>query len=114
MDLGGYAGHAPGHVAFFRPRDRVLLCGDAVLTVDARSVGGCLAWAVGMPARHAWESPRYTNWNQDATDASLGVLAELEPRVLASGHGAPLVGAVAAQEVRALAARRGRATRSYV
>jgi glyoxylase-like metal-dependent hydrolase (beta-lactamase superfamily II) len=98
-------GHAPGHVAFFRSRDRVLLSGDAVLTVDATSIGGCLAWALGRRPGHAWEAPRYTNWNQDATDTSLGVLAALEPRVLASGHGAPLLGDAATRELRALVAR---------
>jgi NAD(P)-dependent dehydrogenase (short-subunit alcohol dehydrogenase family)/glyoxylase-like metal-dependent hydrolase (beta-lactamase superfamily II) len=96
-------GHAPGHVAFFRARDRVLLAGDAVLTVDATSLGGCLAWVLDRPPRHAWQPPRYTNWNQGATEASLTLLASLEPRVIAGGHGAPLVGDAAAHELRALA-----------
>jgi glyoxylase-like metal-dependent hydrolase (beta-lactamase superfamily II) len=91
-------GHAPGHVAFFRARDRVLLTGDAALTV-----GGCLAWARGKSPPHAFDPPRYTNWQQDRTDASLAVLAELQPRVLAPGHGAPLVGEAATRELRLLA-----------
>jgi glyoxylase-like metal-dependent hydrolase (beta-lactamase superfamily II) len=98
-------GHTPGHVAFFRSGDRVLLSGDAVLTVDATSIGGCLAWALGRRPSHAWEAPRYTNWDQDATDTSFGVLAALEPRVLATGHGAALLGDPATRELRALAAR---------
>jgi NADP-dependent 3-hydroxy acid dehydrogenase YdfG/glyoxylase-like metal-dependent hydrolase (beta-lactamase superfamily II) len=96
-------GHAPGHVALFRRSDRVLLAGDAVLTVDARSVGGCLAWAVSKRPPHAFPPPEYTNWNQEATDASLSVLAALEPRVLATGHGGPLVGDAAMHELRAVA-----------
>jgi NAD(P)-dependent dehydrogenase (short-subunit alcohol dehydrogenase family)/glyoxylase-like metal-dependent hydrolase (beta-lactamase superfamily II) len=98
-------GHAPGHVAFFRARDRVLLAGDAVLTMDASSVGGWLAWALGTRPPHAFAPPGYTNWNQGATDASLAVLAALESCVLASGHGAPLVGDAAACELHALAER---------
>jgi glyoxylase-like metal-dependent hydrolase (beta-lactamase superfamily II) len=98
-------GHAPGHVALFRPADRVLLSGDAVLTVDASSVGGYLAWAVGRRPQHAFPPPTYTNWNQSATDASLSVLTALEPRVLATGHGAPLVGDAATHELRAVALR---------
>jgi membrane protease YdiL (CAAX protease family) len=31
-------GHTPGHAAFFRSRDRVLITGDAVLTVNLNSV----------------------------------------------------------------------------
>jgi deazaflavin-dependent oxidoreductase (nitroreductase family) len=96
-------GHAPGHVAFFRARDRVLLTGDAALTVDVNTVGGCLAWARGKSPPHAFDPPRYTNWQQDRTDASLAVLAELQPRVLAPGHGAPLIGEAATRELRLLA-----------
>jgi glyoxylase-like metal-dependent hydrolase (beta-lactamase superfamily II) len=98
-------GHAPGHVAFFRARDDVLLSGDAVLTVDASSVAGCLAWALGTHRAHVYAPPGYTNWRQDAADASLAVLADLEPRVLASGHGRPLVGDAVARELHALAER---------
>ena len=98
-------GHAPGHVALFRRTDRVLLSGDAVLTVDATSVGGCFAWAVGRRPPHAFPPPAYTNWNQEAADASLSVLAALEPRVLTTGHGAPLVGDAATHELQAVALR---------
>jgi NADP-dependent 3-hydroxy acid dehydrogenase YdfG/pimeloyl-ACP methyl ester carboxylesterase/glyoxylase-like metal-dependent hydrolase (beta-lactamase superfamily II) len=97
-------GHSPGHVAFFRERDRVLIAGDAVLTVDARSLEGWLAWALGRTKPGVFAPPWYTNWRQPATDASVAVLADLEPRVLATGHGAPLVGA-AARELRAFSER---------
>jgi glyoxylase-like metal-dependent hydrolase (beta-lactamase superfamily II) len=35
-------GHTPGHVAYLRPSDKVLIAGDAALTVDLNSVGGVL------------------------------------------------------------------------
>jgi glyoxylase-like metal-dependent hydrolase (beta-lactamase superfamily II) len=98
-------GHAPGHVVFFCARDRVLLTGDAALTVDVNTVGGCLARALGTCRPHASDPPRYTNWRQDRTDASLAVLAALQPQVLAPGHGAPLTGEVATRELRLLAER---------
>jgi hypothetical protein len=79
------------------------LSGDAVLTVDANSLLGCIGWALGTRAPHACKPPGYTSWEQIATDGSLAILAGLEPRVLASGHGAPLVGDAAAFELRALA-----------
>jgi NAD(P)-dependent dehydrogenase (short-subunit alcohol dehydrogenase family)/glyoxylase-like metal-dependent hydrolase (beta-lactamase superfamily II) len=100
-------GHAPGHVGFFRARDRVLLTGDAALTVDVNTVGGCLAWALEKCPPHAFDAPRYTNWRQDKTDASLAVLAALQPRVLAPGHGPPLIGEAAARELRLLAEQVG-------
>ena len=36
-------GHTPGHVAFFRGKDRVLITGDAVLTVNVNSARDFLA-----------------------------------------------------------------------
>ena len=47
-------GHTPGHVAFFRSSDRVLITGDAVLTVNLNSVRDLLAGThrVVRPALH--------------------------------------------------------------
>ena len=84
-------GHTPGHVAYLRRRDGVLLAGDAALTVDLNSLGGVL---VG-PQRVAGP-PRYTTWDWPAARRSLGALAELEPRVLLPGHGRPLSARTAA------------------
>jgi glyoxylase-like metal-dependent hydrolase (beta-lactamase superfamily II) len=85
-------GHTPGHVAYLRRRDGVLLAGDAALTVDLNSLGGVLCGH-----RRVAGPPRYTTWDWPAARRSLGVLAELEPRVLAPGHGRPLtVGTAAA------------------
>lgn len=94
-------GHTPGHVAYWRPRDGVLLTGDAVLTVDLNSLGGLVA---GRP--RVAGPPTYTTWQGWAAVQSVGVLADLEPRVLAPGHGRPLTSGAAA-ELRALARRRG-------
>jgi glyoxylase-like metal-dependent hydrolase (beta-lactamase superfamily II) len=94
-------GHTPGHVAYFRRGDGVLISGDAVLTVDLNSVGGVL---LGRP--RVAGPPRYTTWDWRAAQRSMAVLAGLQPRVLAPGHGRPLVvGAAAALNA---AARRSR------
>jgi glyoxylase-like metal-dependent hydrolase (beta-lactamase superfamily II) len=37
-------GHTPGHVCFFRPTDRVLITGDAVLTLNFNSLRDLLRW----------------------------------------------------------------------
>jgi glyoxylase-like metal-dependent hydrolase (beta-lactamase superfamily II) len=91
-------GHTPGHVAFFRTRDRVLIAGDAVLTVNLNSVRGLLQ---GRPG--AWGPPRYTTWNWPLARESVAALAWLEPRVLAGGHGRPMTGAGTAACLHALA-----------
>jgi hypothetical protein len=98
--------------AFFPARDRMLLSGDAVLTVHTNLVRGWLNWALGTRPPRACAPPKYTNWDQAAADASLAVLAGLTPRVVASGHGAPLVGDGPAQELHALAERTASRRRS--
>jgi len=102
-------GHTPGHVAFFRPGDRTLIAGDAVLT---------MAWASRLGGRGAgwlWDLVRRTprlsgpptavtcDWRDAA--ASVVALADLDPWVLATGHGTPFVGSPAAPALRAFAAR---------
>ncbi len=80
-------GHTPGHVAFFRPADRVLITGDAVLTVNVNSVPDLLT------GRHRASGPPYiSTWNWPAAKRSVAVLASLHPDVLACGHGRPMTG----------------------
>lgn len=80
-------GHTPGHVAFFRPADGVLLTGDAVLTMNLNSVPDLLL------GRHRLAGPpRITSWNWDEACRSVARLAELEPTLLAPGHGRPMSG----------------------
>lgn len=91
-------GHTPGHVSFHRPADGVLLTGDAVITVDVNSPLGLL-----RRGERGYRPPWYTTWDPDATAASIARLADLEPRVLASGHGRSLSGPAATDALRALA-----------
>lgn len=99
-------GHTPGHVAFFRRRDRVLITGDAVLTVDLNSVTGLLARGQRVSG-----PPRISTWDWAAAITSAAALARLQPDVLACGHGRPVTGAGAAAGLAALASRAGRASR---
>ncbi|MBT8225921.1 MAG: MBL fold metallo-hydrolase [Dactylosporangium sp.] len=80
-------GHTPGHVAFFRERDRVLITGDAILTVDLTSLPGLLLGRTQLAG-----PPRISTWRQPEARSSVAVLADLEPSVLASGHGTPMAG----------------------
>jgi glyoxylase-like metal-dependent hydrolase (beta-lactamase superfamily II) len=91
-------GHSPGHVSLFRESDRVLIGGDALATVDQDSYTGAITgkqqlWRAGTPFTCNWA----------ATEASVKMLAELEPRVLACGHGTPMSAQDLPQQLRRFA-----------
>ncbi|MBA3636339.1 MAG: MBL fold metallo-hydrolase [Rubrobacteraceae bacterium] len=77
-------GHTPGHLAFWWPESRALFAGDAIATYPVFGPG--------------W--PAFT-LNPTQHRASLRRMAELDPAVLAVGHGDPLT-AGAAERVRSL------------
>ena len=101
-------GHTPGHTAFFRPGDRTLIAGDAVLTMawSSRLGGRGAGWLWDLVRRR----PRLTgpptmvtcDWR--AAAGSIAALAYLEPWLLATGHGRPLAGRRVAPALRAFAA----------
>ena len=93
-------GHTPGHVAYVRGRDRVVISGDALVTLAVNSWSGVLRQRQGLSG-----PPWYTTWDRDAARASIVVIADLEPSVLAGGHGLPLAGPGTAAAVQAFAAR---------
>jgi glyoxylase-like metal-dependent hydrolase (beta-lactamase superfamily II) len=101
-------GHTPGHVAFFRPRDRTLIAGDAVLTMawSSRLGGGGAGWLRDLVRRRPRLSGPPTVVTCDWRDAAASVetLADLDPWLLATGHGTPFVGRYAAPALRAFAA----------
>ncbi len=94
------SGHTPGHVAYLRAGDSVVLSGDAILTLKVNAWSGLLLQAQGLSG-----PPWYTTWNRQATIASIHTIADLEPRVLGAGHGLPLTGAGTAALVSGFAAR---------
>jgi glyoxylase-like metal-dependent hydrolase (beta-lactamase superfamily II) len=96
-------GHTPGHVAFFRPGDRFLITGDAIVTIDLNSFWGFLLWGLRINKQRVSGPPWYSTWNKKAAKESFAALAELEPRVLAPGHGVPMTGESVALELRTFA-----------
>lgn len=97
-------GHTPGHMSFFRPGDRVLITGDAVVNVNLNSLWGFLLWSLGRNKQRLSGPPWYTTWNWRAAKQSVTTLVQLEPRVLASGHGLPMSSSGTAPALRAFAA----------
>lgn len=81
-------GHTAGHVSFFRNSDRCLLVGDAFCTTKQESL---LSIANQTPELHG--PPAYYTSNWDAAKASVEILADLKPHVVAPGHGSPMSGA---------------------
>ena len=72
-------GHSPGHVAFWRERDRVLVIGDVLTNVDVRT---------GKAGLHE-PLPAFTP-DPPRNRASARRLAALEPELVCFGHGPPL------------------------
>jgi glyoxylase-like metal-dependent hydrolase (beta-lactamase superfamily II) len=85
-------GHTPGHVAFFKPNDQLLISGDAIVTVDLNSLWGILLWGLRITKQKVAAPPWYSTWNKRSAKESVAMLASLKPRVLASGHGVPMTG----------------------
>jgi glyoxylase-like metal-dependent hydrolase (beta-lactamase superfamily II) len=85
-------GHTPGHIAFFRSSDRILITGDALLTVDLNSLRGFLLWVLRINKQRVSGPPWYSTWNRQVAKESVAFLSGLEPRMLASGHGMPMAG----------------------
>ncbi|WP_276134387.1 MBL fold metallo-hydrolase [Polluticoccus soli] len=80
-------GHAPGHVSYFRQRDKVLIAGDAIVTTNAESV-----MSVMLQKKKLSGPPKYFTYDWNAARISVKNLSELEPAIVASGHGQPLSG----------------------
>lgn len=93
-------GHTPGHISLFNEQQRLLIAGDACLTIDFQSwVGSITGWqTIAAPP-----APYTLDWER--TQASLQTLALLEPQILASGHGKPMRGPRVAAALKRLAAR---------
>jgi hydroxyacylglutathione hydrolase len=72
-------GHAPGHVAYWRESDRVLILGDVLNSMNVRT---------GLPGLH--EPPRVFTPDPPRNRQSARRLAELRPALACFGHGPPL------------------------
>ena len=91
-------GHSAGHVAFFREADRLLLAGDAFATTDLDDWVAVNTWPrilsrSPLPFTPDWASAR----------ASVLRLADLDPALVAPGHGKPIEGGDLAVRLRSLA-----------
>jgi hydroxyacylglutathione hydrolase len=72
-------GHSPGHLAFWREADRVLILGDVLFGLNA---------ATGRPGLHL--PPALFTPDPERNLESARRLAQLEPEIVCFGHGPPL------------------------
>jgi hydroxyacylglutathione hydrolase len=72
-------GHSPGHVAYWRESDGVLILGDVVNNINVRT---------GVPGLH--EPPRFFTPDPEENRRSARRLAAVEPRLMLFGHGRPM------------------------
>jgi len=80
-------GHSPGHVSFFRDKDRALIAGDAFVTVKQDSL-----YKVLIQEQEINGPPRYLTTDWQAAWDSVKKLADLKPAVAICGHGMPMFG----------------------
>lgn len=80
-------GHSPGHVALFREQDRVLISGDAVITVKQDSM-----YRVLVQKEEVQGPPRYLTTDWQAAWDSVRKLAALQPQLIVPGHGTYMEG----------------------
>ncbi|QKY71140.1 MBL fold metallo-hydrolase [Lentibacillus sp. CBA3610] len=80
-------GHSPGHVAFYREKDSLLLSGDAFITVRQDSFYNVL-----MQNDEVNGPPRYLTTDWDAAKKSVEKLEALNPGMVVPGHGTAMEG----------------------
>lgn len=72
-------GHSPGHVAYWREKDRVLILGDVLRNMNYATTLAQLA-----------EPPKVFTPDPALNRKSILKIAELKPKLITFGHGAPL------------------------
>jgi glyoxylase-like metal-dependent hydrolase (beta-lactamase superfamily II) len=91
-------GHSPGHVSFYRQRDKLLIAGDAFVTVRQDSL-----YKVLFQKKEICGPPVYLTTDWIAARDSVRELAALEPATAITGHGQHVEGAELQQGLALLA-----------
>jgi glyoxylase-like metal-dependent hydrolase (beta-lactamase superfamily II) len=87
-EVGGFRvvhtpGHTPGHVVYFRDRDRVAIAGDVLNNMNIFT--GIFTGRHGLR-----EPPSFLSADPAQNRRSAALLGSLRPRVVCFGHGPPL------------------------
>lgn len=87
-------GHSPGHVSFFREKDRALIVGDAFVTVKQEYL-----YKVITQEQEISGPPRYLTIDWQAAQESVNTLWKLKPTTAVTGHGLPMTGALLSESL---------------
>lgn len=91
-------GHSPGHVSFFRKSDKVLIAGDAFVTVKQDSL-----YKVIIQKKELNGPPNYLTTDWQAAWQSVSELQKLLPLCTITGHGPHMEGKELERELKNLA-----------
>jgi glyoxylase-like metal-dependent hydrolase (beta-lactamase superfamily II) len=80
-------GHTEGHVSLFREKDRLVIAGDALITVKQES-----ALAVITQRKEIHAPPAYFTQDWDQSFESILKIRNLHPELIYTGHGNPMKG----------------------
>jgi glyoxylase-like metal-dependent hydrolase (beta-lactamase superfamily II) len=83
LEVVGAPGHSPGQMALLDTRDRSLIAGDAYSSLGGLATTAGPYWRFPLPGIVTWHRPTALE--------SARKLRALEPRLLAVGHGKPVV-----------------------
>ncbi|RUS45100.1 MBL fold metallo-hydrolase [Cohnella sp. AR92] len=90
-------GHTIGHVSLFRSADRVLIAGDAFVTVNQESL-----YKVFTQTMEIGGPPQYFTTDWPKARESVAALEALKPDHAVTGHGIPLSGSELAENLKLL------------
>ena len=96
-------GHTPGHISLFREKDRGLISGDALLTVEQDAL-----YDVLIQKKQVSGPPVYYTTDWPAAEQSAKKLESLNPAYVVPGHGSPMGGEPLTQGLSSLIANFGR------
>lgn len=95
-------GHSVGHISLFRERDRLLIVGDAFITVKQEYM-----YKVYTQEKEMSGPPRYLTPDWEAAKKSVEQLAALNPEIAVVGHGVTMQGEELRQDLKNLLANFG-------
>jgi glyoxylase-like metal-dependent hydrolase (beta-lactamase superfamily II) len=80
-------GHTPGHISLFKEQDRLLIAGDAFVTVKQESLYKVITQEIELSG-----PPKYFTTDWQAAWESVKKLEKLQPALAVTGHGLPMYG----------------------
>ncbi|AJS58494.1 MBL fold metallo-hydrolase [Paenibacillus sp. IHBB 10380] len=92
------SGHTPGHISLFRERDRLLIAGDAFVTVKQEYLYDVISQKPEISG-----PPRYLTTDWQAALESVRSLEALKPLIAITGHGLPFAGEILTHSLKQLA-----------